>query len=867
MKRTLLGNAGVPTAALTAETTRAINAEELAARRGTIDIMGCGDSLTANAMPLARPGWQTELGYLVWAQMASAGKIRFIGQSALGGQTATQVRNICVPGILAATRKPTHCTVLVGDNDIWVAGNYGSNLAAIYASITGIYTDLLTGGIIPVACTIPGFLSSGGGTSGVLNVSNLMRVNDHVRRMAEQLGIPLADFFEVCSDPTADPTASTLNGTWRANYLSQSSSDAVHPGGIGCQAMGAHLASVLLPQGATALALSMWNFDGVNKIANGLMTTDVNADSIPDSWTQVAAGTGVTHSLVTDAAIRGKWWRVVKTAADDTTFAQSSIAVTPGQIVRCTFNLKINSIGVSPGKFRVSLLDNFNAGLVDPNAIPQDPAITATGQLTSLISRYWFQRSADGGTLAGSGPLVIEGVVAAGASSVSLNLTWNGPCDVQIGEVSIHVYDAAGTPAGADSPQATVPGAPTIGTALPRDSGARVNWTAGTTGGATITNYVVTPYIGAIAQTPTTVGNVATAAIGALTNGTAYTFKVAAVNMVGTGAPSAASNTVSPAVATAPPAPTIGTATAGETTGTQATAFWTAPASDGGADLTGYQVKTYKASDNSVLFTDTTGLVLTLIRTGLTTSVPVYFKVAAISSAGSGTQSAASNTVTPTVIAFSPSSLTNLQWWGEDLPLADAASVSSWTDLSGAAHHLTDSTGSRKPICKTGILNGLSVVRFSGAQWLQASFTQAQPWSLVVVAKLTSAAAQQGIADGFNSNAGIVQVVPGSGWAINAGSPVVDGAADASWHIFVVTWNAASSTFRVDGGAGVTGNPGTGNPGGITLGSWGNQVVPMTGDIYGGVVIGHALTLAEINNLGNYFKAKAPAVLTWTTAT
>lgn len=101
----------------------------------------------------------------------------------------------------------------------------------------------------------------------------------------------------------------------------------------------------------------------------------------------------------------------------------------------------------------------------------------------------------------------------------------------------------------------------------------------------------------------------------------------------------------SPTLVRVPAAPTIGTATAGVG---QATANWTAPADNGGSAVTGYQVTTYRASDNVVLFTDTTGVVLTFTRTGLTAGVGVYFKVAAINVTGTGPQSAASNTVTPT---------------------------------------------------------------------------------------------------------------------------------------------------------------------------------------------------------------------------
>ena len=107
-----------------------------------------------------------------------------------------------------------------------------------------------------------------------------------------------------------------------------------------------------------------------------------------------------------------------------------------------------------------------------------------------------------------------------------------------------------------DSPTATA------GNARPR-----VSWTApASNGGSPITGYVVTPYIGGVAQPPQTFNSTATTqTVTGLTNGTTYTFKVAAINAVGTGPPSAASNAVTPRPP--PGAPTIGTATAGQRRG------------------------------------------------------------------------------------------------------------------------------------------------------------------------------------------------------------------------------------------------------------------------------------------------------------
>jgi hypothetical protein len=94
----------------------------------------------------------------------------------------------------------------------------------------------------------------------------------------------------------------------------------------------------------------------------------------------------------------------------------------------------------------------------------------------------------------------------------------------------------------------SVPVAPTAVSAAGDSKSAIVSWTApGNDGGSAITGYVVTPFIGATAQTTTTVGASAQATrVTGLTNETAYTFKVAATNAVGTGTQSAASVAVTP---------------------------------------------------------------------------------------------------------------------------------------------------------------------------------------------------------------------------------------------------------------------------------------------------------------------------------
>ena len=109
-----------------------------------------------------------------------------------------------------------------------------------------------------------------------------------------------------------------------------------------------------------------------------------------------------------------------------------------------------------------------------------------------------------------------------------------------------------------------------------------------------------------------------------LTNGTSYTFKVAAINGVGAGGQSAASNAVTPA--TVPGAPT-GVSGVKVSNG-KINVSWTAPASNGGAAITGYVVTPYLAgvAQTATTFNSTA---TTEQTTGLTTGQTYTLRVGA----------------------------------------------------------------------------------------------------------------------------------------------------------------------------------------------------------------------------------------------
>jgi hypothetical protein len=152
---------------------------------------------------------------------------------------------------------------------------------------------------------------------------------------------------------------------------------------------------------------------------------------------------------------------------------------------------------------------------------------------------------------------------------------------------------------------------------------------------------VVTPYIGSTAQPTQTFNAGTTQTVTGLSNGQTYTFKVAAINGVGTGNQSTASGSVTlPNTPGAPGTPTGFPLSLGRSTLT-----WTTP-SNGGSPITGYVVTPYIngvvqtaqiQTFNSTLTTETV--------TGLTTGRAYTFRVAAINAVGTGTQSGASFTI------------------------------------------------------------------------------------------------------------------------------------------------------------------------------------------------------------------------------
>ena len=335
------------------------------------------------------------------------------------------------------------------------------------------------------------------------------------------------------------------------------------------------------------------------------------------------------------------------------------------------------------GKFRVYSTKAASV-VVDIVGYYQKPAGTAAGSSYVGVTpaRVLNGEIVEGGAtesfvLAGTG-----GIPATGAVAAAFNLTANGQgaagtngaistfaADVarpvarqlsyraggawptlQVSKLSadgrISIYNSGGSPVrlhldvAGYYKAAAAPGAPTSVQANAEAGKANVSWTRPSgDGGAAITGYRITatPGGGSVDVVDTT-----SAVFAGLTNGTAYTFTVAARNAVGLGQVSAASAAATPLPATVPGAPT-GVTTEARNTGVRVR--WVRPANDGRAPLNSYTVTASPGGATVTVTAPTTAAEIP----NLTNGTAYTFTVKATNAVGTGAASTATAAVVPRV--------------------------------------------------------------------------------------------------------------------------------------------------------------------------------------------------------------------------
>ncbi|MCS3444620.1 carboxypeptidase regulatory-like domain-containing protein, partial [Microbacterium phyllosphaerae] len=164
------------------------------------------------------------------------------------------------------------------------------------------------------------------------------------------------------------------------------------------------------------------------------------------------------------------------------------------------------------------------------------------------------------------------------------------------------------------------------------------SWAEPEAGGSPITGYTVRLYIGSNLVREVGASSTSLVLTG-LTAQTAYSATVSAVNSIGAGAESAKASFTTKVPVVAPGAPTGVSAVAGDG---RAVVSWKAPASTGGAPITGYTVKALPGGATVSTSGATTGTV-----TGLANGRAYTFTVTATNMAGASATSGPSAAVTP----------------------------------------------------------------------------------------------------------------------------------------------------------------------------------------------------------------------------
>jgi titin len=441
------------------------------------------------------------------------------------------------------------------------------------------------------------------------------------------------------------------------------------------------------------------------------------------TWSAPAidGGSAITDYVVQYSADSGTLWN---------TFSDGT-----GTLTSATVTSLVNG---TPYVFRVAAVNLVGTGSFSDASSSITP-ITTPGAPTSLsgtagdsqVSLSWTAPSSDGGSAITD--YVVEYSSDSGTSWVPFSDDYSGVTGATVSGLSngtayifrVAAVNEAGTGSYSTSSASvtplTVPDAPTSLMGSAGDTQVALTWSAPTSdGGSAITDYVVelsadsgTNWSPFSDGTSTATG----ATVTGLTNGTAYIFRVAAINAAGTGAYSTDSGPVTPA--TTPDAPTSVSGTAGNS---EVSLTWSAPASDGGNAITDYEVE--YSSDSGTTWTpfaDGTSTSTAATVTGLSNGTAYIFRVAAVNEVGTGSFSTESLSVTPATTPDAPTSVSgtagnaevSLTW---SAPASDGGSaitdyeVEYSSDSGTTWAPFADGTSTTTSTTVTGLSNGTAYI-------------------------------------------------------------------------------------------------------------------------------------------------------------
>ena len=292
-------------------------------------------------------------------------------------------------------------------------------------------------------------------------------------------------------------------------------------------------------------------------------------------------------------------------------------------------------------EFRVRAVNAAGAGswseliVATPRTVPEAPAIDAVVPADAAVLVSWSAAGNGGAEVTSFEVQSQTGTAEWTSAGTTLDRSLTVPGLVNGSEYEFRVRAVNEAGAGAWSTVAsatprTTAGAPAWESVVPGDTRVDLSWAAPENqGGAAVSSYEVQSRLddgewkdaGSTRELSLTASN--------LDNGSEYEFRVRAVNAAGAGAWSTVS-TATPR--TVPGSPEIAETIPGDGT---AALTWTAPADDGGAPVTHYEVQAHSSdSDEEATIVTVHGTVATI--TGLENGVRTNLRVRAVNAAGAG---------------------------------------------------------------------------------------------------------------------------------------------------------------------------------------------------------------------------------------